>query len=341
MIRVALIGVGNVTAALVQALEKQEFYGILELPLSPKEIKIVSAFDIDKRKVGKKLSEAIFAKPNVVEKYIEVKNDVIVQRGPTLDGKNGILSEIIEESPEKPVNVAEELKKNKVDVVVNLLPTGADKASEYYALAALEAKAAFINATPSQIKRLSQKFEENKVPIFGDDLLSQIGGTVFHAGLIEFLKFRGVKVTKSYQVDIAGTTEAYVTLEEWRKEKKKEIKSSFISGHDNIEVVAGTSDYVQFLKDRRISYIYIEGIYGFGVPIQITISLKTLDSPNAVTPLIDLIRIAKILKDKGIGGIISDVCAYYFKDPPVRYNLVEAKRRLEQFLRMIEPRTDK
>ncbi|MEM0363684.1 MAG: inositol-3-phosphate synthase [Sulfolobaceae archaeon] len=340
MIRVALVGVGNVASALVQGLQKGEFYGILDLKIKPSEIKIVTAFDIDKRKVGKKLSEAIFSEPNVVSKYVNVESDVIVLRGPTLDGKSGILSKIIEESEERPVDVAEVLRENKVDVVVNLLPTGADQASRFYALEALKANCAFINATPSPIKTLDKEFREKGLPLFGDDLLSQIGGTIFHAGLINFLKSRGVKVLRSYQIDIAGTTEAYVTLEEWRKERKKEIKSSYIMGDDNIEVVAGTSDYVKFLKDRRVSYIYIEGIYGFGVPISMTISLKTFDAPNAVSPLIDLIRIAKLAKDKGIGGIISDVCGYYFKDPPIKYNLIEARRRLEEFVRMIEPRTD-
>jgi len=340
MIRVALVGVGNVASALVQGLKKGTFYGILDLKIRPDEIKIVTAFDIDRRKVGKKLSEAIFSEPNVVSKYVDVEEDVVVLRGPTLDGNSGILSSIIEESDEKPVDVAEVLKENKVDVVLNLLPTGADQASKFYALEALKAGCAFINTTPSPIKLLHNEFKERRLPLFGDDLLSQIGGTIFHAGLINFLKSRGVRVLRSYQIDIAGTTEAYVTLEEWRKERKKEIKSSYIAGDDNIEVVAGTSDYVKFLKDRRVSYIYIEGIYGFGVPITVTISLKTFDAPNAVSPLIDLIRLAKLAKDRGIGGVIPEVCGYYFKDPPVKYNLLEARKRLEEFVRMIEPRTE-
>ena len=350
MIRVALIGVGNVASALLQSLEwvKQgnQIPGILtSLPYKVEDIEIVTAFDIDRRKVGKKLSQAIFEKPNVVPKKVEVKSDVIVLRGETLDGVNGILGKIIEESEEKPVNVEEELKKNKVDVVVNLLPTGAQKASEYYAEEALKSSSAFINSTPSSlIEKFGDKFRELKLPLLGDDLLSQIGGTALHTGIIEYLKSRGVKVTRTYQIDIAGSTEALVTLEDWRKDLKKGIKSNFISKHsDGAEVVAGTSDYVEFLGDRRVSYMVIEGEYAIGIPIRVDVSFKSYDSFNAVAPLLDLIRIAKMLKEKGIGGAIPEVCGYYFKKPPVIYDSVEEARRvlinyLDKMMR--EPRLD-
>ncbi|MCY0858919.1 MAG: inositol-3-phosphate synthase [Sulfolobaceae archaeon] len=348
MIRVALVGVGNAAAAFVQGLEAIKeglnVFGILDLGINPSDIEIVAAFDIDKRKVGKKLSEALFVKPNVVEMKIPVKSDVTVLRGPTLDGITGILSDVIEESEEKPVDITDVLRSNKVDVVLNLLPTGADQASEYYVKAALEANSAFINATPANIvNKFDKDFKERKLPLFGDDLLSQIGGTAFHAGLIEFLKSRGVKVLRSYQIDIAGTTEAYVALEDWRKDKKKEIKSSFIETHnEGMDIVAGTSDYVEFLGDKRVSYIYIEGIYGYGVPIRVDISLKTYDGPNAVAPLIDLVRLAKIAKDRGIGGAINEICGYYFKNPPVKYkSFSEAREALEKFISMMrEPRAE-
>ncbi|MEM0263663.1 MAG: inositol-3-phosphate synthase [Saccharolobus sp.] len=342
MVRVALVGVGNAAAALVQGLELVKnggkVYGILDLPIKPNEINIVAAFDIDKRKVNKRLKEALFSKPNIVDKYVNVNSDIIVMRGPTLDGNSGILASIIEESEEKPVDVIDVLKSEKVDVVINLLPTGAVNASKYYANASLSANASFINATPSPIaSELGNKFMEKSIPILGDDLLSQIGGTITHAGIIEFLKSRGVVVLKSYQIDIAGSTEALVTLEEWRKELKKNVKSSFISYHSNgAEVVAGTSDYVEFLKDRRISYMVIEGIYGTGMPVRIDISLKTYDSANAVSPLIDLIRISKILMEKKIGGPVKEVCSYYFKRPPEKFNsIIEARQALERLLSKI------
>jgi len=346
LIKVAIFGVGNVASALLQGLEwiKQGnvLPGLLSLPISPTEIEIVKAFDIDKRKVGKKLSEAIFQKPNVVPKYVDVDSDVIVERGPTFDGTSGLLSNVFEESEEPPVDVVSEIK--GIDVAVSLLPAGTQKANEYYAEASLSSNVAFINATPAEIVPIySQKFAEKKIPLFGDDLLSQIGGTILHTGIIEFLKSRGVKVTRTYQIDISGTTESYVTLEDWRKDLKKGIKSNFIASHgDNTQVIAGTSDYVEFLGDRRVSYMVIEGIYAFNIPLRIDISFKSQDAPNAVAPLIDLIRLAKLAKDKGIGGCILQLCGYYFKRPPKIYpSLDEAKNELYNFLKMMtEPRND-
>ncbi|MCY0850599.1 inositol-3-phosphate synthase [Sulfuracidifex metallicus] len=350
MVKVAIIGVGNVASALLQSLEMvkngSKVQGIREdLPLSPCDIEIVSAFDVDKRKVGLPLSRAIFERPNVVEPLAHVRDwDVMVKRGPTLDGREGVLGEIIEESEDKPVDVTEEIRQSGAEVVLNLLPTGADKASIYYAQRSLEAGSSFINATPSPLTRLlGDKFVEAGLPLLGDDLLSQIGGTAFHAGLIDFLKSRGVKVTRSYQIDIAGTTEALVTLEDKRKDLKKGIKSSFLSSHSDADVVAGTSDYVEFLRDKRVSYMVIEGTYSIGVPIRVDISLKTMDAPNAVAPLIDLIRYSKMLKDNNMGGPIKEVCGYYFKNSIDKYNsFEEAKLALDKFTKslMREPRTE-
>lgn len=350
MIRVGIIGVGNVASAFLQALELaksgKEIQGVLNLPYKVEEIEVVEAFDIDKRKVGLTLSKAIFQKPNVTPKYVEVKNDVIVKRGVTMDSKEGILGNIIEESDEEPVNVSEVLKNSKIDVVINLLPAGVQKASEFYAEESLKANSTFINATPARIVSVyEEKFRERRVPLLGDDLLSQIGGTILHSGIIEFLRSRGVRVTRTYQIDISGTTETLITLEDWRKDLKKGIKSNFISSHsDGAEVVAGTSDYVEFLGDKRVSYMVIEGVYSFGVPIRIDISLKSFDSPNAVVPLLDLVRIGKMLKDKGIGGAVKEVCGYYFKSPPKIYSSIdEAKKALIEYINkvMTEPRLDR
>ncbi|ABP96044.1 MULTISPECIES: inositol-3-phosphate synthase [Metallosphaera] len=319
MIRVGIVGVGNVASSLVQGVEyvKQggRVPGILDLEYRPEEIDIVTAFDIDARKVGKKLSQAIFEKPNVVEKYVDVRSDVVVLRGPTLDGTEGILGKVIEESKERPVDVKSVLRENKVDVVVNLLPTGVERASEYYAVNSLEAGSSLVNASPAPlVERFEEKFKSAGLPLLGDDLISQIGGTALHAGIINFLTERGVKVTRSYQIDISGTTETLVTLEDSRKELKKRIKSSYISSQqDGVEVVAGTSDYVEFLGDRRVSYMVIEGEYALGAKVRIDVSMKSLDGPNAVAPLLDLIRLAKLLKDRGIGGSPPQICSHYFK----------------------------
>ncbi|AHC52350.1 myo-inositol-1-phosphate synthase [Sulfolobus acidocaldarius SUSAZ] len=335
MIRTAILGVGNVASALVQALEMvkqgEKIQGCLtSLPYKPEEIEVVAAFDIDKRKVGYKLREAIFQKPNVVPKYVDVRNDVVVKKGVVLDSLEGILERIIELSDEKESDISQVLKDEKVDVVINLLPTGVVKASEYYAEEALKAGSAFINATPtSLVNQFSSAYKEKGIPIFGDDLLSQIGGTSLHTGLIEFLKSKGVQVLRTYQVDIAGNTEVLVTLEDWRKDLKKGIKSHFISKHiDGAEVVAGTTDYVEFLGDRRVSYIVVEGLYSFGIPVRIDVSLKSQDAPNAVAPLVDLIRIAKVLKESRVGGSIPEVSGYYFKKPPVVYSSMEESRKV-------------
>jgi myo-inositol-1-phosphate synthase len=338
MVRVALVGVGNASSAFVQSLElfnnKHDIYGMHKFLEEP--IEIVAAFDIDKRKVGKPLKEAIFSPPNVVAKYTEVRNDLIVLRGPTLDGREGILSDIIDESDDQPVSVRDELIRTKAEVVVSLLPTGTDKASRFYAEESLEAGAAFINTTPSAVaKELGQKFYQSKIPIFGDDLLSQIGGTAAHVGIISFLRERGVKVVRSYQVDIAGTTEATISLEGWRKELKKGLKSNLIATvSDGAEVTAGTSDYVGFLGDRRVSYMVIEGIYSFGVPVRVDVSMKTYDGPNAVVPLLELVQLAKIFLGERKGGPLKEVCSLYFKSPPEQdsLSLEERRRRLEDLM---------
>ncbi len=349
MVKVAIAGVGNVASALVQSLSRakrgERVLGIRDdLPLSPSDIDIVAAFDIDRRKVGLPLSKAIFERPNVVEPLAQVEGfDVEVMRGPTLDGREGVLEEIIEESDAKPIDVADALKSSRAEVLVNLLPTGADKGSLYYSQASLDARTSLINATPSPVTRvMGDRFREAGVPVFGDDLLSQVGGTAFHAGLIDFLKSRGVRIDRSYQIDIAGTTEALVTLEDRRKDLKKGIKSSFLSSHSDADVIAGTSDYVEFLRDRRVSYMVIEGRYATGVPVRVDISLKTMDAPNAVAPLIDLIRYAKLLKDRGEGGPIREVCGYYFKNTTDKYNsFEEARIVLDKFTKLMrEPRTE-
>jgi myo-inositol-1-phosphate synthase len=339
-VKVAIVGVGNVASALVQALEivkgGRSLNGLRTLPISPEDVEVVTAFDVDKRKVGKTLGEAVFSPPNVVNKYVEVRSPVQVLRGPTWGSIEGIVANVIEESEEREIDVTETLKELKVDVVLNLLPSGADEASLNYAKSSLQAGSAFVNSTPTPVaKELGESFRRAGVPLLGDDLLSQIGGTVTHASLIDFLRSRGVKVTRSYQVDIAGSTEALITLEDWRKEVKKRVKSNYISSKaEGVEVVAGTSDYVQFLGDRRMSYMVIEGVYSFGVPVRIDVSLKTYDGPNAVVPLLDLIRIAKLLKDRGIGGSPSPICSTYFKSPPENSGV-----DVESYLREVMSRT--
>ncbi|BCU67440.1 L-myo-inositol-1-phosphate synthase [Sulfolobales archaeon HS-7] len=322
MVKVSLIGVGNAASAYVQAVnilrKGGTVLGVDKRLGDPREIEIVSAIDIDKRKVSLPLKDAIFAPPNVVEKYTSVDEEIIVKRGITVEPIEGKYAEIIEESEDKPVDIEEEFKKNKAEVILCLIPSGMSKTTMYYARAAANAHASFINATPAPVtSEMKEVFESRGLLLFGDDLLSQMGGTILHTELIDVLKRRGVNVKRSFQVDISGTAEANLTLDDKIKEIKKNIKSSFISqSDDSIEVTAGTSDYVNFLKDRRVSYMVIEGEYAFNVPVRIDISLKTYDGPNAASPLINLTLIALKLRQLGYKGVPDPICSHYFKSPP-------------------------
>ena len=335
--RTVIIGVGNLASALVQALSYVKSGGrvlsfVPTLPL-PKDLEVVGAFDIDKRKVGKKLREALFSPPNVTEKFQDVDVDVEVMPG-VLKDDLGFLSPVIDPVYTEEGEFLDSLKSLKPDVVVLSTSSNMNKSNTFYASAALSAGSALINTTPTPLIRdFSEKFRERSLPLLGDDLLSQIGGTALHEGLVEFLESRGVKVVRSYQVDIAGTTEALVTLQDDVKDVKKDMKSSFIRGNRNVEVVAGTSDYVGFLKDRRVSYMVIEGVYGVNAKVRIDVSLKTSDPQNSVVPMLDLLKLAYYMKEKGIGGAVPEACGFYFKSPPIKYNsLSEAKEKLLGFL---------
>ena len=338
--RLAIIGVGNLASALVQAISLVKSGGKVFSFVPgldfPNEIEIVGAVDIDRKKVGKKLSEAIFSPPNVAERFHDVSTDVLVSPGVIKDDL-GFLSPAID-----PVSVSEGefldyLKGIRPDIIVLSTSSNMNESNLFYANAALEVKATLINTTPTPIvKKLGEKFREMSVPLLGDDLLSQIGGSALHEGLIEFLESRGVKVIRSYQVDIAGTTEALVTLQDDVKEVKKGLKSSFIKGDREVEVVAGTSDYVSFLKDRRVSYMVIEGYYGVNAKVRIDVSLKTSDPQNSIVPMLDLLKLAYYMKKKGIGGAVPEACGFYFKSPPVKYNsLSEAREKLLEFVKSL------
>ncbi|MCX8169770.1 MAG: hypothetical protein N3D72_01635, partial [Candidatus Methanomethyliaceae archaeon] len=208
--------------------------------------------------------------------------NVEVVKGPVLDGADGILKDLILISDSQPVNIEEYLKSINAEILINLLPTGAKKATEFYAESALRSKCAFINCTPTSIASnefWSKKFKEFGLPLIGDDLMSQIGGTALHLGIIEFLKSRGVHIEKTYQLDISGSMEAYGILEDFRREEKRRIKSQLIESllPEGSKVTTGTSDFVKFMNDRRTSYFYIEGKYCLGSNLILDIYLRTND----------------------------------------------------------------
>ncbi|MEM3730697.1 MAG: inositol-3-phosphate synthase [Candidatus Bathyarchaeia archaeon] len=346
-IKVALAGVGNCASALVQGLQyygncknEDECIGLRHLILGgfhPKDIKIVAAFDIDKRKVGKDLSQAIFAQPNNAPKIVDVPvYGVTVQKGPVLDGVGEYTKNVVQISDEKEVNIAKALEESDAEILLDLLPSGAAKASQFYAEQALKAGCAFINATPTFIASdhsWTKLFEEAKLPLVGDDLVDQVGATTLHKTLLKLLSAHGVRITETYQLDVGGGTESLDTLERTR-EVKRIVKTKSVEAAlpYRAEVVAGSTDYVDFLQNKRDSYFWVKGVYFCNTPMQIDLKLSTVDAPNAGSVLFDVIRAVKIALNRKLGGAILPICAYAFKHPPKLMPLETAEKMFAEFI---------
>ncbi len=330
-IRVALVGVGNCASAMVQGVRyyrnlenEADAVGLRHLFLEnyhPRDIEFVSAFDIDARKVGKDLSEAIFSPPNNTLNFANVPSlNVRVLKGPVLDGVGEFLKNVVEIDASPDIDVAERLEKSKVEMVVNFLPSGATNASCWYAQEALKAGCAFINATPVFIASnaaWSKRFEKKGLPIVGDDLVDQLGATVLHKILIRTLADHGVRISETYQLDVGGGTESLDTLERTR-EVKRIVKTKSVESALPYEasVVAGSTDYVDFLENRRDSYFWIRGQYFGRVPMELDLRLNSVDAPNAGSVMLDVIRAVRIALDRGIAGPLLSVSSYAFKRPP-------------------------
>lgn len=346
-IRVALIGVGNCASALVQGLQyyrnckkNEECLGLRNLVLGgfyPGDIEIVATFDIDARKVGKDLAEAIFAPPNNAPKISEVQPaGVLVNKGPILDGLGQYTKNVVQVSKQPEDNVAKTLKESDTEIAVNLLPSGAVKASEWYAEQALTAGCAFVNAAPNFIASDSswaKQFEMAALPLAGDDLIDQVGATTLHKTLLQLLSMNGVHITETYQLDVGGGTESLDTLERTR-DMKRTVKTKSVESAlpYKAEVVAGSTDYVDFLQNKRDSYFWIKGMYFCNVPVQIDLKLSTVDAPNAGSVLLDVIRASKIALDRGLKGAIMPICAYAFKHPPKMVSLEKAEKMFADFI---------
>jgi myo-inositol-1-phosphate synthase len=346
-IKVAIVGVGNCASALVQGIQyyskfenDEECSGLRNLFLGgfhPKDIQIVSAFDIDSRKVGKDLSEAVFAPPNNAPKILDVPSyGVSVHKGPVLDGVGEYAKRIVQLSDLSEVNVADVLKESGAEMVLNLLPSGAVKASEWYASQSLKAGCAFINATPvfmASNPAWAGRFEEAGLPIVGDDLIDQVGATTLHKTLLQLLSERGVRITETYQLDVGGGTESLDTLERTR-EVKRTVKTESVKAALPYEaqVVAGSTDYVDFLQNRRDSFFWIRGWYFCGAPMQIDLRLSTVDAPNAGSVLFDVIRAVKIALNRKLSGALLPICAYAFKHPPQLLPLEKAEEIFKEFI---------
>lgn len=346
-IRVALVGVGNCASGFVQGLSyfgkldnREDAIGLKNLHLAgyhPRDIQVVSAFDIDSRKVGKDLAEAIFSEPNNTPAFVEVKKQgVKVKKGKVLDGVGRYVKRVINVDSSPEVDVSETLKENDAEILINLLPSGAVKASQWYAEEALQAGCAFINVTPTCIASdptWTERFKKAKLPIVGDDLIDQVGATMLHKTLMKLLSEEGARITETYQLDVGGGTESLNTLERSR-ETKRAIKTKNVESTLSYKasVVAGTTDYVDFLQNKRDSYLWIKGMYFYRVPFQIEVRLETIDGPNSGSVLFDVVRATKVALEREESGVILGISSYAFKNPPKILPIGVARQLFEEFL---------
>ena len=331
-IKVAILGVGNCASSFVQGLEyykdeKTEIGLISDVigGFKVSDIQVVAAFDINKDKVGKDISDAIFVEPNNTSKFCEVPNlNIEVKPGKTLDGVGKFVKELIT-TVDDSEEIVKELKESKAEILINLLPVGSDEAVKFYAQCAIDAKVGFINCIPVFIARDEEwynKFRDNKVPLIGDDIKSQVGATIVHRALAQLFSDRGVELKRSYQLNVGGNMDFLNMLEEDRLETKRSSKTSSVTsvankgkGMDPDNVRIGPSDYVKWLEDRKKAFIRLEGEAFGGVPLNIEVQLEVWDSPNSAGVVIDAIRYMKYFTDKGDLDSLDLVSAWLMKAP--------------------------
>src|SRR5690606_7105600 len=350
-VRVAIVGVGNCASSLVQGVEyykdadaETTVPGLMHVEFGSyhvSDVQFVAAFDVDDKKVGKDLAEAINASENNTIKICDVPTSgVEVQRGHTLDGIGKYYAETIDESPAEPVDVVQALKDAEVDVLVSYLPVGSEDADKFYAQCAIDAGVAFVNALPVFIAsdpEWSQKFADAGVPIIGDDIKSQVGATITHRVMAKLFEDRGVVLDRTYQLNVGGNMDFKNMLERERLESKKVSKTQSVTSQIPHELNAGSvhigpSDHVPWLDDRKWAYVRLEGRAFGDAPINLEYKLEVWDSPNSAGIIIDAIRAAKIAKDRGIGGPITSAPAYFMKSPPEQFSDSAAHDMVERFI---------
>ena len=350
-IRVAIVGVGNCASSLVQGVEyykdadpSSRVPGLMHVAFGDyhvRDVQFVAAFDVDAKKVGQDISDAIGASENNTIKICDVPpSGVVVQRGHTYDGLGKYYREMVTESDDEPVDVVAALREAEVDVMVCYLPVGSEDAARFYAQCAIDAGVAFVNALPVFIagtKAWADKFEAAGVPIIGDDIKSQIGATITHRVLAKLFEDRGVTVDRTYQLNVGGNMDFMNMLERERLESKKISKTQSVTsqlrgdiGKRNVHI--GPSDYVAWLDDRKWAFVRLEGRNFGDIPLSLEYKLEVWDSPNSAGIIIDAIRAAKIAKDRGIGGPILSAASYFMKSPPVQYSDDDAKQAVEDFI---------
>jgi myo-inositol-1-phosphate synthase len=351
-VRVAIVGVGNCASSLVQGVEYYKdadpagsVPGLMHVMFGDyhvNDVEFVAAFDVDAKKVGFDLSEAINNSENNTIRIADVPpTGVTVQRGTTLDGLGKYYRQTIEESDAEPVDVVQTLKDARVDVLVSYLPVGSENADKFYAQCAIDAGVAFVNALPVFIASdpvWAKKFEDAGIPIIGDDIKSQVGATITHRVMAKLFEDRGVVLDRTYQLNVGGNMDFKNMLERDRLESKKVSKTQAVTSnmsHDmgarNVHI--GPSDYVQWLDDRKWAYVRLEGRAFGDVPLNLEYKLEVWDSPNSAGIIIDAIRAAKIAKDRGIGGPLLSASSYLMKSPPVQRPDDEGRASVEAFIR--------
>ncbi|MEB7447110.1 inositol-3-phosphate synthase [Arthrobacter koreensis] len=351
-IRVAIVGVGNCAASLVQGVQyyrdadpSATVPGLMHVQFGDyhvNDVQFAAAFDVDAKKVGLDLADAIGASENNTIKIADVpQTGVKVQRGHTLDGLGKYYRETISESDEDPVDIVAELKAAEIDVMVCYLPVGSEQAAKFYAQCAIDAGVAFVNALPVFIagtKEWADKFTAAGVPIVGDDIKSQIGATITHRVMAKLFEDRGVTLDRTYQLNVGGNMDFKNMLERERLESKKISKTQAVTSNVAAEMAAndvhiGPSDFVAWLDDRKWAFVRLEGRNFGDAPVSLEYKLEVWDSPNSAGVIIDAVRAAKIALDRGIGGPILSASSYFMKSPPEQYNDDIAREKVEQFIR--------
>jgi len=350
-VRVAIIGVGNCASSLVQgvqfyksAKDDEVIPGIMHARIGEYhvgDIEFTIGIDVNRTKVGRDLSEAIFSEPNNTYKFADVpKLNVPVVRGMTHDGLGKYLSEIVEKAPGPTADIVRLLKETKTDVVINFLPVGSEMATKWYVEQALEAGCAFVNAIPVFIgssEYWGKRFTDAGLPILGDDIKSQLGATILHRVIASLFVDRGVKIDRTYQLNFGGNTDFLNMLERERLESKKISKTNAVTSMipykldpDNVHV--GPSDHVPWLTDRKWCYIRMEGTTFGNVPLNVEVKLEVWDSPNSAGVMIDAVRCAKLALDRELAGPIIGPSSYFFKTPPKQFRDDICREKVEDFI---------
>jgi myo-inositol-1-phosphate synthase len=351
-VRVAIIGVGNCASSLVQGIQ---FYkntkdddhvpGIMHARLGGyhiRDIEFTLGIDVNVTKVGKDLSEAIFAEPNNTYKFANVPNlKAPVVRGMTHDGLGKYLQGMITKAPGPTADIVKLLKDSKTDVVLNFLPVGSEMATKWYVEQAIEAGCAFVNGIPVFIassEYWGKRFRDAGLPVLGDDIKSQVGATILHRQLATLFVDRGVRIDRTYQLNFGGNTDFLNMLERERLESKKISKTNAVTSmipyeldHDDVHV--GPSDHVPWLTDRKWAYIRMEGTTFGDVPLNIEVKLEVWDSPNSAGVMIDALRCAKIALDRKLSGPIVGASSYFFKTPPKQFRDDVCREKVEAFVK--------